>query len=56
LREIFDIVDFETDPGERLRMEIECAKLMNEEGMCTPNLAQVYVLVLFLLLFYAKTG
>jgi hypothetical protein len=44
LRDIFDVVDLETDSSERLKMEIECAKLMVEEGMCTPSLAKVYAL------------
>jgi hypothetical protein len=43
LREIFDNLDFESDKAERLKNSLQAAKLMREEGMCTPNMAQLYV-------------
>jgi hypothetical protein len=41
LRDNFDILDYQADPDKKLRLNLECAKMMNEEGMCTPNLGQM---------------
>jgi hypothetical protein len=43
LRELDDSFDVQPSKDQKLRMGVEMAKLMREEGLCTPNLAHTCV-------------